>query len=161
MRSPVIGLFQLSPERSHGRSEVSELLDMSLGQRVKLLRSQRRERDPDDAAATAVRVTRALDESVGDRPVDQFNRAVMTQDQIPGHLSDARTRGVRVAPDSQQQLVLGRGQARGPGLLIAPAQEAPQPGAQLEEVLEVGLPQMFIVYRYRGTILPSKRGGSR
>src|SRR4029434_6349837 len=50
-----------------------------------------------------------------------------------------------------EQLVLGRGEARRPGLLLAPVQEAAQLVAQVEQALVVGIrdaDRIHVVIRY-------------
>ncbi len=72
-------------------------------------------------------------EAGGFGPVDQADGAVVAQEQDVGHVGDRRAAGVTVAPNGQQELVLGRGQAGGGGLGAAPAEEAAQAGAQGQE----------------------------
>jgi hypothetical protein len=48
---------------------------------------------------------------------------MMKKLQVVSHFADRGTAGIPVAPDGQEQLVLGRGQSGGPGPLLAPAFE--------------------------------------
>ena len=120
-------MLELAPERPHGRRQVGDLLQVGLGESVELRAPGRREGDPYDALARGVGTS--LDEPILDRAVDQPHRAVVTQDEVVGDVADRRTGRIGMAPDREQQLVLGAGQAGRLGLLLAPAQEAPQPGA--------------------------------
>lgn len=60
-------------------------------------------------------------------PVDQANGAVMTQQEVVGHLANGGPIGAGVPPDGQEQLVLRRGQPRGTGLVGAPGFEVAEP----------------------------------
>ena len=86
-------------------------------------------------------------------PVDEPDGAVVTQEQVVGHLADRGPLLVVVAPDGHEQLVLRRGESHRFGLLVTPAKEPPQPGPQRQEVLVVDVRQF-----HRGTI-PSLHDG--
>lgn len=65
--------------------------------------------------------------------VDQADGAVVAQEQVVGDLTHGGAFGVVVAPDGQQQLVLGGSQPGDLGLMGAPAFEVAEPGAQGEQ----------------------------
>jgi hypothetical protein len=107
------------------------------------------------AAPAGVRVTRTtlrfagsgcVDQSVPGGAVDQADRAVVAQDQVAGEIADRGAGRIGMALDRQQQLVPGRGQPGRPGLLLAPAQEPPEPSAQFEQVFEISLVKRDIAY---------------
>ena len=70
-------------------------------------------------------ITDPLDETCGNRPVNEAYCAVMAQEQIVGHLTHRRAPSVAVTPDGQEELMLGRGKTSLLCLLLAPAQEPP------------------------------------
>ena len=72
------------------------------------------------------------------RPIDQADRAVMALEKVTGDITHRRTAGIGVALDRQEELVLGRCQADGGGLLLAPPEKSPHPGAEFEQQLVVG-----------------------
>ncbi len=80
-----------------------------------------------------VPVLRAADEPGGFGAVDEADRAVVTQEQVVGDVADRRASGVRIPAYGQHELMLGRRQPHGAGLLLAPTEEAPETGAELEQ----------------------------
>ena len=71
---------------------------------------------------------------------------MVPQHQGIGELTHRRPGRVRLAPDREQELMFGRSsQPGGLGLILAPTQKAPQAGAELEQMLEVGLVESHIV----------------
>jgi len=86
------------------------------------------------------------DESAGFRPVHEAHRAVALQQQIVGEFSDRRRLRTRVPLDRHEQLMLGRGEAHGTRLLLAPPQETPQCHAEAQVVPEI------IACRVNGTL---------
>ena len=92
---------------------------------------------PDDPVVVAV--LNPADEPGGLRSVDQPDRAVMAQEQVLGHVADRRTAPIGMTSNGEQQLMLGRRDAGRLGLLLAPAQEAAEPGAELEQPPVVGI----------------------
>lgn len=136
MRLVAVGVLERTPESAHCRRQVRELFEVGLGQGVELCVAGGGERDAHDAlAAIAV----ALDQAVADGTVDQPDRAVVAQHQIVGDFADGRSGGVRMTPYREQELVLGWRQTSCLGLMVTPADEAAQAGAQLQEMLEIGL----------------------
>ena len=83
------------------------------------------------------RVDAAADEPRGRGTVDESDDAVMPEEQRVGDVANRRSGRISGAADGEKQLMLGRGETRGGGLLLAPAQEAAQAGAELEESLVV------------------------
>lgn len=63
----------------------------------------------------------ALDESCDDGAIDQFDDAVVAQQQVIGDVPDGR--GFAVASDGEQELVLRTGESDGSCLLLAPVLE--------------------------------------
>ena len=96
-----------------------------------------------------VRVDRTRDESGPLGAANQLDDAVVAQQEMVGDVSDRR-RSV-VTPDGQQQLMLGRCEADGPGLPLRPPFEATQGVAEGEQLPEVRVGQCVgthIVTRY-------------
>jgi hypothetical protein len=106
-----------------------ELGEVQLAQRVELRGAQVGEPEPHDAAVVGVRD--ALDQAGVLGAIHEGDGAVVTEQQVAGGLADRRPALVVMAADGQEQLVLGGRDARRLGLLLAPAQEPPQAGAQL------------------------------
>jgi hypothetical protein len=71
------------------------------------------------------------------RPVHELDGAVMTQEQVAGQLANGRRIAARMPPDRHEQLVLYVGQSGPNGLVLAPALEPAQAGAEGEQVLEI------------------------
>ena len=88
--------------------------------------------------ALITRVGSPFDESRAHRSVDQPDDAVVPQQEVIRHLTDRRGT-TAVAPDREQQLVLGGRDAGVDRLLLAPVQEAPQPVPEGEETGVVGV----------------------
>src|SRR4051794_14364884 len=59
-----------------------------------------------------------------------------------GHVANGGRSVALVAPNHEQELVLGRREPDGHGLVLAPAQEAPQPITELQEHPVVGVAQV-------------------
>lgn len=112
-----------------------DLFEVGLSQPVELGDPGRGQGDPHNASADWVGI--ALDQSVPRGTVYQPTSAVVPQDEVVGELADRRPGGIWVASDREQQLVLGAREADPLGLLLAPAQKAPQSRAQLEQMLEI------------------------
>lgn len=87
-------------------------------------------------------IWRAFDETECLRPVSQPDHSVVPEEQVRRDVSNRRTRGVRVTPHSQQQLVLRRREPQLPGPFLAPALEAAQFSAEGEEAGVVGVGQL-------------------
>jgi hypothetical protein len=119
---------------------------MSLCERIELGDAGLREGDTDHTLIG--RVGSAPDQSVGSCAIDQADRAVMAQDEVLGQVANRGSLVAGVTANRQQQLVLGGCQPGRVGLLIAPAQEAAQSGAQLQQMLEVRFGERNIVLRY-------------
>lgn len=78
-------------------------------------------------------VSNAADETCGICTVNETDRAVVTEQQIVGNLTDGRASWVVVTPDSQQELVMGRREPSGARLLFAPPLEVAQPSPQRQQ----------------------------
>lgn len=78
-----------------------------------------------------------LDEAGPRGAIDELDGTVVTQHQVLGHVADGRRPAV--SADGQQELVLSTRESDGSGLVVAPSQEAPQPGAEAQQALEVGI----------------------
>jgi chloride channel protein, CIC family len=89
-----------------------------------------------------VRVDRTRDEPGPLGAADQFDDAVVAQQQMVGDVSDRR-RAV-VSPDGQQQLVLGGRKADGPGLPLRPTFEPTERVAEGEELPEIRVAQRVV-----------------
>ena len=119
------------PQGVHGRREVGQLVEVLLAERLELARALLGEAQAHDAEVVVVLAARDQPGLLG--AIDEPDRAVMAQHEVAGDVADGRSARVVMTADGEQQLVLGRGEARGLGVLLAPAQEPAQTGAQLEE----------------------------
>jgi hypothetical protein len=86
-------------------------------------------------------IVQPFDESGRNGTVDEFDDAVMAQQQVFGDLADRRWRAP-VATDGQKQLVLRRCQPDALGLVLAPPLEPPKPVAKGEQSREVVVPEL-------------------
>jgi hypothetical protein len=145
-----VGAFVLErlPEGVHGGSEVTELLEMLLAEAFELLCAAGGEPEADDAVVLGV--LGALEQPGRDGPVDEADGAVMPEEQVVGDVSDGRSGRVVMTSDREQELMLGGGEASRVGVLLAPAQEAPQIRAQLQQTAVVLVGRAG---RHRGTFL--------
>ena len=96
---------------------------------------------PDSRHPAVLGVAPALHQPCRRRPVHQLDRAVMTQQQVTGEITDGGMLPTGVALDRYQQLMLGRSETNRTGLRLAPVQEAAQAGAEGQQVLEIALGQ--------------------
>ncbi|MDQ1372990.1 MAG: hypothetical protein QOJ09_328 [Actinomycetota bacterium] len=88
-----------------------------------------------------------VDEAGGRRSVDELDGTVVAQEQMGGNVSDRRL--APVAADGKEELMLGRGEAGGLGLVLAPMQEATQSVAEPQQPLKVAVAKgLHIVSRY-------------
>ncbi len=67
------------------------------------------------------------------RAIDQAGRAVVAQQQSLGDVADGRFPWTGVPPYGEEELVLRGRESFAFGFLLAPAEEAPQLGAELEQ----------------------------
>lgn len=89
--------------------------------------------EPQAHDAVIGRVDVAGNESRFGGAVDEPDRAVMTEQQPIGDVTDRRPLAVCVAADDEQELVL-RGRDTHPGgLLLAPPEKLPEPGPEIEK----------------------------
>ena len=116
-----------------------QLLHVGGRERLQMLLALGGELQPDDPLVLGVAAAGDQARLLG--PVDQADGAVVAEQEVVGHLADRRPARVGVAPDGQQELVLGRRQPGCLGLLLAPAQEAAQAGPERQQVLVVGVRQ--------------------
>jgi hypothetical protein len=77
---------------------------------------------------------------------------VVAQEQGVRDVTNGRTGAVRVATHGEQELMLRGGEPYGARLLLAPAQEPPDAGAEVEEPLVLVVGQVRTNILYRGTI---------
>lgn len=84
-----------------------------------------------------VTIVAPFDEAARDRAIDEPDRAVVLQQQRVGDVADGGVLRPGVAADREKQLVLSRCQTDGVGLRLAPVQELPQSGTELQQVLVV------------------------
>jgi hypothetical protein len=157
--------FERVPERVQRGRQVGEFLEVQFAEGVELARALAGEVQADHALVVGVGL--ASHQSGGLGAVDQFDGAVVAQQQVVGNVADRGSPTIGVAADGEQELMLPRGQAGCLGLLFAPSQEAAQSGTEAEKPLVVvvagrgghvaGLWTTLpadppIVIRYRGTI---------
>jgi hypothetical protein len=94
-------------------------------------------REPEAHEAVVAGVADALDEPRLGGAIDEADGAVVAKEKALGDVRDRRSRRILVAGDGQQKLVAGGGESGGDGLLLAPAQVAPEGGAELEELVKL------------------------
>ena len=136
-------------QRSQCRAQTGQLLDVD---RAEVLEALLAGGGQDESHLTLIdRVGPALHEAGGLRPVDELDGAVMTEEEMVGHVADGGPEGTATATDvpvavrftvaayREQELVLRGSQSRGRCLLLAPTQEPPQSGAELEEPRVLGI----------------------
>ena len=108
--------------------ESFELLEVNRRQGFEARRARAGETHSDDPVI--VRIPCSNDESRAFGAIDETDDAVVAQEEVVGHFADRRAPLVTVASDGEKELVLGRGEAGGPRLLLAPSLKAPQAGSQ-------------------------------
>jgi hypothetical protein len=96
-------------------------------------------------------VTHPEDQSGDHGPIDQAHGAVVAKQEMVGHLAHRRILPAGVAPDGQEELVLGGGEAHGGGLFLAPSKEPTEAGSKLQETAVLGVREPCIV-AHRGEI---------
>ena len=101
-----------------------QLLHVGSRERLEALLALGRQLEPHDPLVLGVAAAGDQARLLG--PVDQADGAVVAEQEVVGHLADRGPAPVRVAPNGQEELVLGRGQSGRLRLLLAPAQEAAQ-----------------------------------
>jgi hypothetical protein len=143
--------LQVGPESPERLRQPGELLEMERGQATQSLGASSRQSQPD--AAVIITVAPPADEPGALGAVHEPDGAVVPQQELLGDVTDGRPAPVRVAPDDQEQLMLGGRQPDDLGLLLAPTQEATQTRAELQEtpVLVIGdlFFHIYIVARYK------------
>jgi chloride channel protein, CIC family len=138
--SVVLVQLEAVEQGPHVGGEPGQLLDVEARQAPQRPRAGVGEGHPHDAAVGGILDPAHQPGLVG--PVDQAHGGVVAQVEVVGQLTDGRSPGVDVAPDGEEKLVLGGGQPGGPGLLLAPVEEGPEPGPQVEERAVVSLVEM-------------------
>jgi hypothetical protein len=93
------------------------------------------EANPDEPRISRVRDP--ADQACAFCSVDELYRAVVSQQQVAGQVTNRRRQPAWMALDRDQQLVLHVGEPGGLGLVLTPALEAAQAGAERQQVLEV------------------------
>jgi hypothetical protein len=109
---------EIGPQRPHDGSESAQLFEVRAAQLAEAARAEWRE--PQAHPAVVDRVGIPIDQTCFDRAVDEPDHAVVTEQQRIGKIPNRGSFGVRMASDSEQQLVLGRRDADGFRLLLAP-----------------------------------------
>ena len=123
---------------------------MERRQATQLLGASSGQSEPD--AAVIVTVVVAADEPRVLGPVHEADGAVVPEQELLGDIPDGRLGRIRMPPDDQEELMLGGRQPDDLGLLFAPAQEAAQTRAELQEaavlVVSDSCCHIYIVARY-------------
>jgi len=119
--------------------EFVQAIQVSLGQLLQYALALAGQADAHHAAVVSVRRPRHQPGVLG--PVDELDRAVRPQQQVPGQITHGGRQVSPVSFDGYQQLMLNMGQALSLGLVFAPPLEAAQGNPELQEPLEVLLGQ--------------------
>ena len=98
--------------------------------------------EPDRHPAAVGGVPAAGHQAAPLEPVDELHRAVVSQHEALGQLSQARPRPSRRAADGEEQLVLLGLEARRAGLALGEGQEAPDAVPELGQQLVLGVAQV-------------------
>jgi len=104
---------------------------MQCGEPCEEVGAEATQRDPHDAPVVGIGV--ACHQPRGLGPVDEPDRAVVTELEVFGDVTDRRARWCPMTPDGEEQLVLCGGEADRGCLLLAPMEESAQPIAKLEQ----------------------------
>lgn len=104
---------------------------MERRQATQLLGAPSSQSEPDAAVIVAVALT--ADEPGVLGPVHEADGAVVAEQELLGDIPDGRPERIGMAPDDQEELMLGGRQPDDLGLLFAPAREAAQTRAELQE----------------------------
>src|SRR5947209_5484995 len=113
------------------RGEAAELLEMGGGDGFDAPGALGRQGETDQAVVGVVAL--ALHQAEGGGPLDQPDGAVVTDEEVAGHVGDGGPLRPRMTADGDEQLVLGGAQPHLGGLLLAPGQEAPQCDAERQQ----------------------------
>lgn len=108
---------------------------MGLGERRHLVHPQVAQLESDHPLVGLV--TDALDQPGGDGSIDEFDDAVVAEQQVIGDVADRRL--LVVAADGQQELVLRTSEPNCIRLVIAPPQEPAKAVAECEQPVEIGI----------------------
>ena len=117
---------QAPPGARERATQSTEFLEVEIRQCVEALATGRGELHPHDAVI--LRVTHPRDQPCRVGAIHEPHRAVVAEEEVVGDLADGRAAAVGVPADGEQQLVLGRRQAGGLRLLVAPAKKPSQAG---------------------------------
>ena len=132
------------PDAGELARESFELLEVESGQGCETLVTLLAELQPDDTVV--VLVPRALHQTGSICSVDESDRAVVTKEEVVGHLADGRTTRVIVTAYGEHQLVLGWSQTGGASLQLAPSLEVAKAGPQPEQAGVHGVGQNHIAH---------------
>ena len=108
-----------------------QLLQVSLGEGIDAFEARGSEGESDEALVVGVSATFEEAEFLG--PVDEADGAVVADQEGPSDVGDGRAPRVVVAPDGQEELMLGRRHVELGRLLLAEAAEAAQGDPELED----------------------------
>jgi len=112
---------------------------MRVGQRDELVLAHGRQAEAHEPVIVAVGDT--FHESGTFGSIDELDHTVVPQQQVCGDLADGWR--MSVTADCEKQLVLRAGDADPLGLVLAPAEEPPEPIAEREQSLEVRVGKSF------------------
>jgi hypothetical protein len=107
------------------------------GERFDTLLAGGRQVEPDDTLI--LRIVDALDQPRRDGSIDQFDDAVVAEQQMIGNIPYRRSS--TVASDGEQELMLRAGEPHGSRLLLAPVLEPTQAVPERQQPLEVLIAQ--------------------
>jgi len=130
---------QPCPRSGDVEREPIELFEVECGERLEPSGAFVGEAQSDDAMV--ILAASALHEPGGLGPVNQPNRAVVSEEQVVSDFADGRTVRIAMTADRQEELMVRRSETGGACLRRAPSLEVPEAGSQGEKPSVGGIRQ--------------------
>lgn len=127
------GREQAPQSREFGASS-RELFEMGGPERLQFALTEIGETDAHNPMVLVI--ARTLDQAGCFGAVDEFDCAVVSQEEVRSDIGHARR--TSMPPDGEEELVLGRCDVGGLGAFLTPAEEPAQAVAELEQRFEIG-----------------------
>jgi hypothetical protein len=127
-RRLLVTILETCPQWSEVIGEPIQFLEVPTRQPAEEAGTLPGERQSDEPAVGGI--AHATDEADCLSALCELGGAVVAQDETVGHVADGRSPPIVMPSYGQEQLVLTRGDARSPGLLLAPVEEPSKVGPQ-------------------------------